>query len=100
MIKTMISHAGEGDLFVDDLYEKLDRADLSLAIFVDHKRNMASDDAQRMIEETRRSIIFVPVFSNSAVRKDFFVNEFRTAMESQSTHIFPIRFYCDYESAA
>ena len=56
MIKTMISHAGEDDLFVDYLYERLDRADLGLDIFVDHKRNLAGDDAQRMIEEARRSI--------------------------------------------
>jgi len=95
MIKTMISHAGEDDSFVDFLYEKLDRADLGLDIFVDHKQNLAGDDVQRMIEEARRSIIYIPVFSNIAVTKDFFTNELKTALESKSAHIFPIKFNCD-----
>lgn len=95
MIKTMISHAGEDDLFVNYLYERLDRADLGLDIFVDHKRNLAGDEAQRMIEEARRSIIFIPVFSNFAVPREFFINELKTAMESHKTYIFPIRFNCD-----
>jgi hypothetical protein len=95
MIKTMISHAGEDDPFVDYLYEKLDRADLGLDIFVDHKWNLAGDDTQRMIEEARRSIIFIPVLSNIAVAKEFFINELKTAIESQSTYIFPIKYNCD-----
>ena len=57
MIKTMISHALEDDAFVDYLYEKLDRENLGLDIFVDHKRNLAGDEAQGMIDETKRSII-------------------------------------------
>jgi hypothetical protein len=95
MIKTMISHAGEDDSFVDYLYEKLDRANLGLDIFVDHKRNLAGDDAQRMIEEARKSIVFIPVLSNFAVPKGFFTNELKTAMDSKTTYIFPIRFNCD-----
>ena len=94
MIKTMISHAGEDDQFVDYLYGKLDRAGLGLDIFVDHKRNLAGDDAQRMIEEARKSVIFISVFSDIAVKKPFFINELTTAMESTSTHIFPIKFNC------
>jgi len=95
MIKTMISHAGEDDQFVDYLYGKLDRTGLGLDIFVDHKRNLAGDDAQRMIEEARKSVIFISVLSDIAVKKPFFINELTTAMESTSTHIFPIKFNCD-----
>jgi len=98
MIKTMISHAGEDDLFVDYLYEKLDRANLGLDIFVDHKRNLAGDDAQIMIEEARRSVIYFPILSNTAVQKDFFINELKTALESKSAHIFPIKFNCDNDN--
>lgn len=95
MIRTMISHAGEDDPFIDYLYEKLDRANLGLDIFVDHKRNLAGDDVQRMIEEARRCIIFISVLSNFAVQKDFFIKELRTALDSKDAHIFPIRFNCD-----
>jgi len=95
MIRTMISHAGEDDPFIDYLYEKLDRANLGLDIFVDHKRNLAGDDVQRMIEEARRCIIFISVLSNFAVQKDFFIKELRTALNSEDAHIFPIRFNCD-----
>jgi len=95
MIKTMISHAREDDAFVDYLYEKLDRENLGLDIFVDHKRNLAGDEAQRMIDETKRSIIFVPVLSNAAVKKDFITNEIKTALDSPSTYVFPIKLNCN-----
>jgi hypothetical protein len=51
-----------------------------------------------MIEEARRSIIYIPVLSNTAVSKEFFINELKTADESNSTHIFPIKFNCDDEN--
>lgn len=95
MIKCMISHASEDDLFADYLYEKLDRANLSLDIFVDHKLNLAGDDAQRMIDEAKASIVFIPVLSNFAVTKDFFINEIKTAIRNRSTYIFPLKFNCD-----
>jgi hypothetical protein len=95
MIKTMISHASEDDSFVDYLYEKLDRENLGLDIFVDHKRNLVGDDAQGMIDQAKKSIIFIPVFSNVSVDKEFIVNETKAALNSPSTHIFPIKFNCD-----
>ncbi|MDD5703475.1 MAG: toll/interleukin-1 receptor domain-containing protein [Dehalococcoidales bacterium] len=95
MIKAMISHAGEDDLFVDYLYERLERANLGLDIFVDHKRNLAGDDAQRMIDEARGSIVFIPVLSDFSVTKEFFNNEIKTAIGSRSTYIFPLKFNCD-----
>jgi hypothetical protein len=95
MIKAMISHAGEDDLFVDYLCEKLERANLGLDIFVDHKRNLAGDDAQRMIDEAKASIVFIPVLSNFAVTKEFFVNEIKTAIGNRSTYVFPLKFNCD-----
>lgn len=90
MIKTMISHTREDDSFVDYLYEKLDRENLGLDIFVDHQRNLIGDDAQGMIDEARKSIIFIPVFSNASSIKDFIINETKTALDSHSTYIFPI----------
>jgi len=95
MIKTMISHASEDDSFVDYLYEKLDREKLGLDIFVDHKRNLTGDEPQKMIDEVKRSIVFIPVLSNAAVEKDFIINEIKTALDSPTTYLFPIKFNCD-----
>jgi hypothetical protein len=95
MIKSMISHASEDNPFADYLYEKLERANLGLDIFVDHKRNLAGDDAQRMIDEAKASIVFIPVLSNFAVTKDFFLNEIKTAIGNKATYIFPLKFNCD-----
>lgn len=95
MIKTMLSHAREDDAFVDYLYEKLDRENLGLDIFVDHKQNLVGDEAQGMIDEAKRSIIFIPVLSNVAVQKDFITNEIKTALDSPSTYIFPIKLNCE-----
>lgn len=95
MIKTMISHASEDDSFVNYLYEKLDRENLGLDIFIDHKRNLVGDDAQRMIDEAKKSIIFMPVFSESSVKKDFIINETKTALSSPSTYVFPIKLNCE-----
>ena len=97
MIKTMISHASEDDALVDYLYERLDREKLGLDIFVDHKRNLVGDDAQGMIEEVKKSIIFIPVFSSAAVQKDFIINETKTALGIHSTNIFPIKFNCEVD---
>ncbi len=95
MIKTMLSHAREDDALVDYLYEKLDRENLGLDIFVDHKRNLVGDEAQGMIDEAKRSIIFIPVLSNIAVQKDFITNEIKTALDSPTTYLFPIKLNCD-----
>jgi len=96
MIKTMISHASEDDAFVDWLYEKLDRENLGLDIFVDHKRNLCGDEAQKMIDAAKQSTIFISVLSNAAIEKDSFtMNELRTALDSPTTHVFPIKFDCD-----
>ncbi len=95
MIKIMISHAQEDDLLVDYLFGKLDRENLGLDIFVDHKQNLIGDDAQVMIDEAKKSIIFIPVFSNTAVKKDFIIKETKTVLDSPSTYIFPIKSKCD-----
>jgi hypothetical protein len=91
----MISHASEDDSFVDYLDEKMDRAGLGLDIFIDHKRNLVGDDAQRMIDEVKKSIIFIPVYSNFAIQIPFFINEVKTAMNTSTTNIFPIKLNCD-----
>lgn len=95
MIKAMISHASEDDAFVDYLYEKLDRENLGLDIFVDHKRNLIGDEAQKMIDAAKQSIIFIPVLSNYAFGNDFINNERKAAHDSPTTYLFPVRFNCD-----
>jgi hypothetical protein len=98
MIKTMISHAREDDSFVDYLYEKLDRENIGLDIFVDHKRNLIGNDAQGMIDQAKKSIIFIPVFSSVSVEKRFIINETRAALSSPTTNIFPIKLNCDEDN--
>ncbi|APH11914.1 hypothetical protein ASJ33_01470 [Dehalococcoides mccartyi] len=91
MIKTMISHAEEDDAFVDYLYEKLERAKLGLDIFVDHKRNKTGDKAQNMIDEAKRSVVFIPIFSKQWQGSEFLRNELAAAQGSLNTNIFPIK---------
>ncbi len=51
-----------------------------------------------MIDEVKRSIIFIPVLSNESVRKEFVQNELKTANESKTTYIFPVKLKCDKEN--
>lgn len=97
MIKAMISHASEDDTFADYLYEKLDRENLGLDIFVDHKRNLIGDEAQKMIDAAKQSIIFIPVLSDATFQngRDFIMNEIKTALDSSTTYPFPVKFNCD-----
>ena len=95
MIKTIVSHAGEDDAFVDCLYEKLDRENLGLDIFVDHKRNLVGDDAQEMIDEVKKSIIFIPVFSNAAVKKDFILQHGHKAWTGNESDNYHLWYYGD-----
>ena len=100
MIKTMISHAEEDDAFVDYLFEKLNRANFGLDIFVDHKNNKTGDKAQDMIDEAKSSIIFVPVFSKQWNGSEFLKNELRAAQDSHVSKIFPIKLDIDFNELA
>ena len=95
MIKTFISHSSSDHAFVNWLKTKLERENLGLDVFVDDGTIFVGDHPQIMIEEVKRSIIFIPVLSNESVRKEFVINEIKTACESETTHVFPILFKCD-----
>ena len=95
MIKTFISHTSSDHPFVEWLKTRLERENLGLDIFVDDGSVFVGDDLQKMIDEVKRSAIFMPVLSNESSQKEFVQNEFRTAFANKTTHIFPIRLKCD-----
>jgi hypothetical protein len=90
LIKTFISHSSTDHPFVEWLNTKLDREKLGLDIFVDDGSVFVGDDPQTMIDEVKRSIIFIPVLSNESVKKEFVQNELKTAYGSETTYIFPV----------
>lgn len=63
---------------------------MGLDIFVDDGSVIVGDDPQKMIDEVKRSIIFIPVLSNESVKIEFVQNELKTANESRTTYIFPV----------
>jgi len=98
LIKTFISHSSTDHPFVEWLKTKLERENLGLDIFVDDGSVIVGDDPQKMIDEVKRSIIFIPVLSNESVKKEFVQNELKTANENETTYIFPIKLKCDKEN--
>jgi hypothetical protein len=94
MIKTFISHASENHDFVNWLQVKLEKENLGLDIFVDDDSVCVGDGAQKIIDEVKKSIVFIPIFSPESVKKDFVLNEMRTALNSSTTHLFPIKYKC------
>lgn len=95
MIKTFISHTSSDHPLVEWLKTRLERENLGLDIFVDDGSVVVGDDPQKMIDEVKRSVIFIPVLSNESIQKEFVQNEIRTAIANETTHIFPIRLNCD-----
>ena len=95
MIKTFISHSSSDHQFVEWLKTKLERENIGLDIFVDDGAVIVGDNPQMMIDEVKKSIIFIPIFSNESVKKEFVQNEIRTAIYSETTHIFPVKLKCD-----
>ena len=95
MIKTFISHSSTDHPFVEWLKTKLEREKLGLDIFLDDGSVFVGDNPQKMIDEVKRSIIFIPVLSNESVNKTFVKNEIKTANKNETTHIFPIKLNCD-----
>lgn len=98
MIKTFISHTSSDHPFVEWLKTKLERENLGLDIFVDDGSVFCGDGPQKMIDEVKRSIIFIPVLSNESVKKEFVQNELKTANENETTYVFPIKLKCDKEN--
>ena len=70
MIKTFISHASSDHPFVEWLKTRLERENLGLDIFVDDGSMFVGDDPQKMIDEVKRSIIFIPVLSNESIQRN------------------------------
>jgi len=95
LIKTFISHTLSDHPFVEWLKTRLERENLGLDIFIDDDSVVVGDDPQKMIDEVKRSVIFIPVLSNESIQKEFVKNEIRTASANKTTHIFPIRLKCD-----
>ncbi|MBM4065713.1 MAG: toll/interleukin-1 receptor domain-containing protein [Planctomycetes bacterium] len=95
MIKTFISHTSSDHQFVEWLKTRLGRENLGLDIFVDDGSVFVGDDPQKMIDDVKRAVIFMPVLSNESIQKEFVQNEIRTAFANKTTHIFPIRLKCD-----
>lgn len=95
MIKTFISHTSSDHPLVEWVKTRLERENFGLDIFVDDGSVFVGDDPQKMIDEVKRSIIFIPVLSNESIQKEFVQNEIRTSFANKTTHIFPIRFKCD-----
>lgn len=98
LIRTFISHTSIDHQFVEWLKTRLEREQLGLDIFVDDDSVIVGDDHQKMIDEVKRSIIFIPILSDESVQKEFVLNEIRTAFANQTTHIFPINLKCDPEN--
>lgn len=95
MIKTFISHTSSDHPFIEWLKTKLEKEQLGLDIFIDDGTVFVGEDPQRMIDEVKRSVIFLPVLSNESIQKEFVKNEIRTAISNDTTHVFPIRLKCD-----
>lgn len=94
MIKVFISHTSSDHPFVEWLKTKLERENIGLDIFVDDGSVFVGDDSQEMIDEVKKSIIFLPVLSNESIQKEFVQNEIKTAFANGTTHVFPIKLKC------
>lgn len=95
MIKTFISHTSSDHYFINWLKTKLEREKLGLDIFIDDGSVFVGDDPQKMIDQVKKSIVFISVLSNVSVKKEFVLNELKTALDCQITNVFPIKYKCD-----
>lgn len=94
MIKVFISHTSSDHNFVYWLKTRLERENLGLDIFIDDGSVFIGDDPQKMIDEVKKSIIFIPILSNESVKKEFVINETKTALNNKTTNIFPVKYKC------
>lgn len=98
MIKTFISHASTEDLLAAWIGVRLEKEKMGLDIFIDHLNGVGiGDDPQKMIEEINKSTIFIPIYSDSYMQREFCINETKTAIKKakrEKIHIFPIKYKC------
>lgn len=95
MIKTFISKTSSDNDLAIFLKERLDRENIGLDIFVWEERIQIGDPAQRMIDEVKESIIFIPIMSNASMKQKFVVNEIETALHTPLVHTFPVKIDLD-----
>ena len=98
MIKTFISKTSSDNKLANFLKERLERENIGLDIFVCEERIQIGDDAQRMIDEVKESIIFIPVMSNASMKQEFVVNEIKTALHTPLVHTFPVKIDLDKDN--
>lgn len=98
MIKTFISKTSSDNKLANFLKERLERENIGLDIFVWAERIQIGDDPQRMIDEVKESIIFIPIMSNASMKQEFVVNEIKTALHTPLVHTFPVKIDLDKDN--
>jgi len=91
MIKTFISKTSSDNELANFLKERLERGNIGLDIFVWEDRTRCGDEVQRIVDEVKRSIIFIPIISDASMEKDFVKNEILTALNTPTVNIFPVK---------
>jgi len=98
VIKTFINHTSSDHPFVFWLKNRLEKENIGLDIFIDDDSIYVGDKSQKMINEVKKSIIFIPVLSNESMKREFVKDEIKTAIKNKTTYLFPIKFHCDDEN--
>ncbi len=99
MIKTFITKTSADNKLAFWLKERLERENLGLDVFVWEHELKCGDEAQRMIDEVKRSIVFIPILSDASVQRDFVRNEIHTALDTETVNIFPVKIDLKDDSA-
>ncbi len=99
MIKTFITKTNADNGLAFWLKEQLTRENLGLDIFLWEDELRCGDEVQRMIDEVRRTIVYIPIISDASMRKDFVKNEMRTALDTPDVNIFPVKIDLEHDSA-
>ncbi len=94
MIKTFISHSSDDHDFVGWLKIKLEKENIGLDVIVDEDFIHVGDKTQKLLDEIKKTIIFISILSPTAIEKNFVLNEIRTAIKNPITEVFPIIFKC------
>lgn len=73
MIKTFISHTSTDHPLVNWLKIKLEQDNLGLDVFVDDDSVLVGDKPQKMIDQIKNTVIFIPVLSNESVKRNLYL---------------------------
>lgn len=91
MIKTFITKTTADNTLAFWLRERLERENLGLDVFVWEDEMRCGDKAQAMIDEVKRTVIYIPILSDAALEKEFVINEIRAALATDTVQIFPVK---------